>query len=633
MSVALNWLLPMASGGRARFQAAVGALAAGQTPAAIASALWAVGGVDVALAEAQALRRAYRTWRATSDTAPAGFRDISLSLFANDTLSFLADGVFACGLRHGLLINATSSRFDEAVAAAHQGTLSGEPLDFAAILAPGDQVGEPHGALRVLDSVARLSQALAAQRSARTIVITLPPRLDEPKNSSDLLISASPRAQRASFNAGLTGMCREGRAIVWDMESLAGRVGSAHWFDPRLQHHAKIPFSLNATMPAADDLASVIAAATSRNRRALVLDLDNTIWGGVIGDDGLNGIVVGQGSAAGEAFLAVQRAALDLRSRGIALAICSKNDDANAREPFQKHPDMLLREEHIAVFTANWQDKATNIRAIAEDLNLGLQSIAFLDDNPAERERVRQVLPEVAVIEAGDDPAQYAGRLLGSGYFEHLPLTSEDLARAADYQANAERSTLMARAENYDDYLLSLEMTMTWSPFDALGRARISQLINKSNQFNLTTRRYTEQDIERIELSSTHRGFQIRLKDRFADNGMISVLVVERKETTWLIDTWLMSCRVLKRGVEGAVLNTLVSLAREEGIQWLAGDYVPTAKNGMVATHYQDLGFDPAGEIAGHPSADDGRTATRWRLNVADYQTKPVPMKIDIPAT
>jgi FkbH-like protein len=568
--------------------------------------------------------------RKASSSDPPGFRPIRIHLYADETLDFLAEALFACGLRHGLLIEATCHRFDEAVATALEGQSPLASADFAVLLAPVSELGGPDSAARLLQGVSALVEA---HPKSRCVLATLPRAIEEGKNSADLLIEGSARSERTAYNAALVADCLKRRALLWDLDGLASRIGSAQWFDARLQHHAKIPFSLDVTLAAADDLATVIAAASGTTRRLLVLDLDNTLWGGVIGDDGLNGIVIGQGSAAGESYLAVQRTALALRARGVALAVCSKNDEANAREPFQKHPDMLLREDHIAVFTANWTDKATNIRAIAETLNLGLQSVAFLDDNPAERERVRQVLPEVAVIEVGDDASAYAPLLLASGYFEHLPPTDEDRARASDYQANAERSVLMSRAESYEDYLMSLGMELIWAPFDAVGRARIAQLANRSNQFNLTTQRYSEADIEAIETSGTRSGFQVRLKDRFADNGMIAILVIDRTlqngAKAWSIDTWLMSCRVLKRGVEHAVLNILADLARNDGATSLIGTYIPTAKNGVVATHYADLGFAAAGALEDHPATEDGRTASQWVMSLDAFSPKPIYLAVE----
>ncbi len=243
----------------------------------------------------------------------------------------------------------------------------------------------------------------------------------------------------------------------------------------------------------------VLSALRGKSRRALVLDLDNTIWGGVIGDDGLQGIQCAQGDAAGEAYLSVQRLALELRERGIVLAVSSKNNDEVARSPFRHHPELLLKEEHIAVFQANWNDKATNIKAIAQELSLGLDSMVFLDDNPVERNLVRQILPEVAVPELPSDPALYARTLAAAGYFESVVFSDEDVKRARYYQDNARRVGLQKQAGDIDAYLESLQMEITFQPFDETGRARIAQLINKSNQFNLTTRRYTESEVAAAE--------------------------------------------------------------------------------------------------------------------------------------
>ena len=233
--------------------------------------------------------------------------------------------------------------------------------------------------------------------------------------------------------------------------------------------------------------------------RALVLDLDNTLWGGVIGDDGISGIRLGQNSAEGEAFIAFQHFILRLRERGIVLAVCSKNTDMVARDPFRNHPEMVLKEDHVAVFQANWNDKATNIRSIADKLDLGLESLAYIDDNPAERERVRQELPLLSTIEVGEDPSFFIERIAHSGLFDHLPLNSDDLARAQSYGGRAAVAEIRARVGNYDEYLTSLQMRMMIAPFDDVGRPRIVQLINKSNQFNLTTRRYNDEEVKRIQ--------------------------------------------------------------------------------------------------------------------------------------
>jgi FkbH-like protein len=328
---------------------------------------------------------------------------------------------------------------------------------------------------------------------------------------------------------------------------------------------------------------------------------------------------LGQGDPQGEAFLSVQRAALALRERGIVLAVSSKNNDEIARLPFRNHPEMLLRENHLAVFQANWNDKATNIQAIAKELSLGLESFVFLDDNPAERRLVRDMLPEVAVPELPDDPALYVRTLLAAGYFEAFTFSPEDQKRAEFYQDNARRVALQRSTGDLDAYLKTLNMTITFQPFDEVGRARIAQLISKSNQFNLTTRRYTEAQVGDMETDPDCFTLQVRLADTFGDNGMISVIICRREAARWEIDTWLMSCRVLGRRVEQAVLQELVMHARERGIAQIVGIYLPTERNRLVEDHYAKLGFTQL------PAQTTG---SMWSLDVADHVEAALPMQV-----
>jgi FkbH-like protein len=281
---------------------------------------------------------------------------------------------------------------------------------------------------------------------------------------------------------------------------------------------------------------------------------------------------------------------------------------------------MLLKEDHLAVFQANWSDKASNITAIAEALALGLESFVFLDDNPAERNIVRQTLPQVAVPELPADAAYYARVLLASGYFEAITLSDEDRKRAGFYQDNARRVALQKNVADIDSYLLSLDMAMTVQPFDDLGRARIAQLISKSNQFNLTTRRYTEVEVAEAERDPDCLTLQIRLADTFGDNGMICVIICRRNGNAFDIDTWLMSCRVLGRRVEEATLQEILFHARRHGIETLIGTYRPTERNSLVEKHYEKLGFALVEKKA------DGTTV--WRLDVAATPEIALPMKI-----
>jgi FkbH-like protein len=398
-------------------------------------------------------------------------------------------------------------------------------------------------------------------------------------------------------------------------------VGLADWHDPQLWNLGKLPFSDLLIPLYADHIARTIAAIRGKSRKVLILDLDNTVWGGVIGDDGLEGIQIAQGDARGEAHLAVQRLALNLRQRGIILAVCSKNTDEVAREPFEKHPEMLLKLNHIAVFQANWNDKASNIQAIAQELSLGLDAMVFLDDNPVERGLVRALLPQVAVPELPEDPAWYARTLTAAGYFEAVAFASEDLQRADFYQDNAKRLNLQAQAGGVDAYLASLEMTITFQPFDVTGRARIVQLINKSNQFNLTTRRYTEPEVAAAENDPAVFTLQVRLTDIFGDNGMISVVICRPGEAgVWEIDTWLMSCRVLGRKVENMVLREILSQARAAGVYKLLGTYRPTDRNKLVVDHYAKLGFTKI--------AEEESGQTRWEMLVEAAEQDSAPMKV-----
>jgi FkbH-like protein len=280
---------------------------------------------------------------------------------------------------------------------------------------------------------------------------------------------------------------------------------------------------------------------------------------------------------------------------------------------------MILREEHLAVFQANWSDKASNIRAIANMLSLGLESIVFLDDNSAERMQVRLELPDVAVPELPKDPALFARTLVAAGYFEMICFSEEDRERASFYQNNAMRAQILNQSSDINAYLKSLEMEISFAPFNATGRTRIVQLIRKSNQFNLTTKRYSEIEVRELEGNRDYYTRQIRLKDILGDNGMISVIVGRRSALTWTIDLWLMSCRVLGRQVELAVLRDLVVNAKASGARKLIGIYIPTARNSIVKDHYLSLGFDRLGEESG---------VETWELDIASYEIPEIPMRI-----
>ncbi len=387
------------------------------------------------------------------------------------------------------------------------------------------------------------------------------------------------------------------------------------WFRSKQEIHPRVS-------PLYGDYAiRLVAAQKGLTSKCLVLVLDNTLWGGVVGEEGLEGIALGNGSATGEAFVAFQNYILKLKERGVILAVCSKNDEADALLPFTSHRDMVLKRSDIACFVANWLDKASNLRQIAHSLNIGIESLVFVDDSPFERNLIRQELPEVAVPEMPEDPALYVQYLSRAGYFEALTLTQEDRERSGQYQANAERETLRESSPDLQSYLRSMQMEMEWRPFDELGLKRIVQLINKTNQFNLTTRRYSEGAVRELLTDPRARSWQIRLKDRFGDNGVIAVLIcVLRASGELFIDTWLMSCRVLGRRVEEASLDLLVDEANRIGVETILAEYRPTAKNGMVKDLYARLGFD---------LIDTDREGNRrWQLNVRMYNPFNPPISI-----
>ncbi|MBR5370884.1 MAG: HAD family hydrolase [Oscillospiraceae bacterium] len=393
-------------------------------------------------------------------------------------------------------------------------------------------------------------------------------------------------------------------------------LGREAFFEDRTWYLAKMAVRTDALPAVASRILDLIAALSGKVKKCVIADLDNTLWGGVIGDDGMNGIRLGE-LGDGPAFTALQRWLLELRRRGILLCICSKNNDDTAREPFEKHPEMVLRMEDIVVFTANWENKADNIRAIQKTLNIGFDSLVFLDDNPFERNLVREMLPDVTVPELPEDPAEVPHYLESLHLFEAVGFSEEDAARTAQYQAEASRVQAQASFVNYDDYLKSLEMHGEIKPFDAFHAPRIAQLTQRSNQFNLRTQRYSEADILAFSQDDGYITRYMTQADKFSDNGLIAVVILKKTAAdTLFVDTWLMSCRVLRRGVEECLFDNIVRFAAENGFRTLTAEYIPTAKNKMVADFYDRFGMTPLG---------DGK----YTLNLADYQPHTTYITVD----
>ena len=377
-----------------------------------------------------------------------------------------------------------------------------------------------------------------------------------------------------------------------DLAFLVNRHGGLKARDARSWFESKQPCSSSLLVELAREVVHLIGSLKRPSKKVLVLDLDNTLWGGVVADDGLEGIELGDTSPRGEAFKAFQKEIVSLKQRGVLLAVCSKNDHAKAVEPFQRHPEMVLRMEDFVSFKANWNPKSENIQQMAIELNLGLDSFVFVDDNPAEIEIVRQFAPEVTTLLLGPDPSDYGTTLQDCRLFEPRNITVEDRERTGQYRAEVQRQALVSSVTDMETYLESLEMESVISEFVPVDVPRLSQLINKSNQFNLTTRRRTETEVLEVIEDPLQIGFSVRLKDRFGDHGLISIVIAQPVGETLQIDTWLMSCRVLKRQVEDEVLNELVRLAKQRGCCRLTGVYLQTSKNEMVRDFYSRIGFN-----------------------------------------
>ena len=394
-----------------------------------------------------------------------------------------------------------------------------------------------------------------------------------------------------------------------DISSLQNQFGKTSFFHTSVYINTEMVLSIDILPEVASKTIDLIAAMNGKFKKCLIVDLDNTMWGGIIGDDGLENIQVGS-LGIGKAFTEFQYWIKKLKNRGIILAICSKNTESVAMEPFEQHPDMVLKMEDFSVFVANWENKADNIRYIQSILNIGFDSMVFLDDNPFERNIVRQNIPDITVPELPEDPADYLEYLYQLNLFETISFSNEDVERTTQYQVEAKRNILKKSFTNEEDFLKSLNMVSLVEPFNKFNSPRVAQLSQRSNQFNLRTVRYTEAAIETLAgENEEYHTFSFTLEDKYGDNGLICVIVLKREDKSSLfIETWLMSCRVLKRGMEHFVLNTIVNFAKEKGYITIKGEYIPTKKNEMVKDHYSKLGFQQVGNL--------------WQLDLPGYELK-----------
>ncbi len=606
-----------------------------RSPADIAATLRELATSRMDFTEVTRLDRGLEKTLAEHGGSLPGLDTVRVAVLGSATTSHLPSGMRVAALRRGLALTiyeAPYGMYWQELMDQTSGLYGFQPqvlllaLDARHVAQMG--AGHEHPSDAVIATLRRCWRRARERFGCQVIQQTILPVLPPLMGNHEARLAQSPAAIIARVNEQLQAASAEEGVDLLAIDRASAADGLAAWHDPGIWHRSKHEVHPSATEAYGEQVARVIAAARGRSYKCLVLDLDNTLWGGVIGDDGLDGIVLGQGSGTGEAYSEFQRYAIALADRGVILAVCSKNDERNALEAFEKHPEMQLRREHIACFVANWTDKATNLRHIAKTLNIGLDALVFADDNPVERALVRRELPMIAVPELPEDPALYAQTIAAAGYFESLQITDEDRQRSQLYQANAERArsreALVNSGESGTDmssYLASLDMTMTVRPFDRIGLTRITQLINKTNQFNLTTQRRTEAEVEALMHDPQAVTMQVRLVDRFGDNGIIAVIIARLHGTEAAIETWLMSCRVLGRQVEEACLNELVDQVRSFGVERLMGEYRPTEKNGIVREHYRTLGFTLLEEIA------DG--SSRWQLALPGFTARPVVMRIE----
>lgn len=448
--------------------------------------------------------------------------------------------------------------------------------------------------------------------SGRIIYYNYPEIEDTVFGSYANKVSSSFTYQLRKLNYELMNLSQQyPNLFVCDIAGLQNKFGRNFMFDSNIYVSTEMVLSLDSLPYVASRTWDIICAAEGKFKKCLILDLDNTVWGGVVGDDGWENIQVGHGLGIGKAFTEFQEWVKKLKNRGIIIAVCSKNDEDKAKEPFEKNPEMVLCLNDIAVFIANWENKADNIRTIQSILNIGFDSMVFLDDNPFERNMVRENVPGVTVPELPEDPGEYLEYLYSLNLFETVSYSRADADRTKQYQVEAQRVSLQQSFTNEADFLKSLNMVSEVKGFDSFNTPRVAQLSQRSNQFNLRTVRYTETEITAIEKDGRYATFSFTLADKFGDNGLISVVIMEKKDTeTLFIDTWFMSCRVLKRGMENFILNTLANYAKEHGFKHIIGEYLPTAKNKMVEEHYLRLGFTPM----------EGCATKRFKLNVDMYK-------------
>ena len=556
---------------------------------------------------------------------PADLPAIKVALTGDTATQFLATAIRGTGAERGYQIDLFEAEYNqvERQFLDPSSELYQTDADFIVLFQSTHKLGEKHSLLSPSQQESLAEERLAFVASVcenpmlaskKIICLNYPEIEDTVFGSYATKVTSSFTYQVRKLNMGLMDLSqRYANLFICDIAGLQNKLGRDMMFAPNVYVSTEMVLSIDALPYVASRVMDIICAIKGQFKKCLILDLDNTVWGGVIGDDGLEGIQLGHGLGIGKAFTEFQMWVKKLKQRGVIICVASKNNEETAKEPFEKHPDMVLKLEDIAVFQANWETKVDNIRTIQRILNIGFDSMVFLDDNPFERNIVRENIPGITVPELPQDPGEYLEYLYSQNLFETASYSQADKDRTKQYQVEAQRVSLQKTFSNEADFLKSLDMTSVVSGFNKFNTPRVAQLSQRSNQFNLRTVRYTEADIEALGQNPDVIDLSFTLEDKFGDNGLIAVIIMKKQdEETLFIDTWFMSCRVLKRGMEDFTLNTMVEAAREKGYKRIVGEYLPTPKNKMVENHYPSLGFQ---KLEGTPTA-------QYVLDVEQYQPR-----------
>ena len=558
-------------------------------------------------------------------TCPEGLPKIKMAILGDTATQFLVKAVQGTAIDRGYALDIFEAEYNQVERQFMDRTseLYEFDADFIVVFQSTHKLGEHHSALSTEQQEQLAEERLQfvtgictnpALESKKIIYFNYPEIEDTVFGSYANKVESSFTFQVRKLNYELMRLSQQfPNLFICDIAGLQNKFGRDQMFAANVYTSTEMVLSIDALPYVASRVMDIVCAVKGQFKKCLILDLDNTVWGGVIGDDGLEGIQLGHGLGIGKAFTEFQMWVKKLKQRGIIICVASKNNEETAKEPFEKHPDMVLKLDDIAVFQANWETKVDNIRTIQQILNIGFDSMVFLDDNPFERNMVRENISGITVPELPENAEDYLEYLYTLNLFETASYSNLDKDRTKQYQVEAQRVSLSKTFTNEADFLKSLNMVSTVSGFTKFNTPRVAQLSQRSNQFNLRTVRYTDADIEALANDPEVIDLSFTLEDKFGDNGLIAVVIMKPLDTeTLFVDTWFMSCRVLKRGMENFTLNTMVEAAKAKGYKKIIGEYLPTPKNRMVEQHYARLGFAPV----------EGAETSQYELNVDNYRNK-----------